>query len=190
MAHTMTAHTLLVTRLRDDQNATSPLDLPLDFASRQRSRQRLELPDGTVLAIALPTGTVLRPGAVLQVEAEHPGFRIVARPQALMRVNGNAHLLTRAAYHLGNRHCTIQVEAESLLLEPDSVLREMLVGLGARVDQIEAPFEPETGAYGGGHRHGHAETFDSDYALAQATFQLHEGRSRHAVLLPGADHGG
>lgn len=175
----------LCTQLTD--SAHDPIPLPLDFAARQRSRQRLALGDD-VLAIALPTGTTLKAGDVLRVDG-HPGFLVVAAPQALMRVSStDPLLLTRAAYHLGNRHCTIQIGAYALLLERDEVLRDMLIRLGASVDDVVAPFEPESGAYGGGHKHGHDQTFDSDYALAQSTYHLHEGKPVHSVLRAHVDH--
>jgi urease accessory protein len=60
---------------------------------------------------------------------------------------------TRAAYHLGNRHVALQIGDYWLRLPEDYVLRQMLVQLGANVTNIEAPFDPEPGAYGGGHHH-------------------------------------
>jgi urease accessory protein len=65
-------------------------------------------------------------------------------------------LLARACYHLGNRHVALQIEPGRLCWLRDHVLDAMVVGLGLRVTQIDAPFEPEPGAYGGGQGHGHA----------------------------------
>ena len=94
----------------------------------------------------------------------------------LLRVSSDNRLsLMRAAYHLGNRHTPVQVSADALQLEADPVLEDMLVRLGVTVAHVEAPFEPEAGAYGGGHRHGHDATFEEDYAAAQALFQEHHG---------------
>jgi urease accessory protein len=62
---------------------------------------------------------------------------------------------------------------DALLIEPDPVLRDMLQRLGMRVDEAQLPFTPESGAYGGGHRHGHDATFADDHALAQAVFVRH-----------------
>ena len=83
--------------------------------------------------------------------------------------------LTRAAYHLGNRHTPVEVGADYLKLEADPVLEDMLRRLGAQVEHASQPFQPETGAYGGGHKHGHDETFTEDYALAQKVFDEHHG---------------
>lgn len=178
----------LCTRLGERDHAATALPLALDFAARQRSRQRQPLPDGTVLAIALPTGTTLRHGDVLAVD-DHPGFVVLAAPQPLLRARTTQPLLlSRAAYHLGNRHCSIQIQPDAVLLERDPVLRDMLQRLGLMVEDVEQPFEPETGAYGGGHKHGHDHTFASDHALAKAVFQLHDGKHPHAVLQPHAHH--
>ena len=83
--------------------------------------------------------------------------------------------LTRAAYHLGNRHTPVEVGADELKLEADPVLEDMLKRLGAQVEHATLPFQPEAGAYGGGHRHGHDETFAEDYELAQRVFEDHHG---------------
>jgi urease accessory protein len=61
--------------------------------------------------------------------------------------------LARAAYHLGNRHVPVEVGDGYLRIAVDHVLEEMLRKLGARVSTLESPFEPEAGAYAGGHGH-------------------------------------
>ena len=107
-------------------------------------------------------------------------IRVSAASQAVMTIKStDTHLLTRAAYHLGNRHVPVQVGKDFLRLEPDTVLEAMLTQLGLEAIHELAPFEPETGAYGGGHRHSHAETFDADYALAQKVYQVHDHDHEH-----------
>jgi urease accessory protein len=69
----------------------------------------------------------------------------------------------------------VEVGADYLKLEYDPVLADMLRRIGATVEQASLPFEPESGAYGGGHKHGHDETFAEDYALAQQVFGEHHG---------------
>jgi urease accessory protein len=79
---------------------------------------------------------------------------VVARPEQLLHVECDSpQALARAAYHLGNRHVPVQVGEGWLRLAADHVLEQMLKGLGARTSAIEAPFEPEAGAYAG-HTHG------------------------------------
>ena len=148
--------------------------LTLAFDARQRSRHRLTLPDGRELGWALTPGSMLRPGDRLELD-DGSAFVVVAAAEPLLRVTAATPLaLTRAAYHLGNRHIAVEVGEGYLALAPDPVLRDMLSGLGVQVVAVEAPFQPETGAYGGGHRHGHDATFAEDHALAQAVFRRHE----------------
>lgn len=134
--------------------------LRLSYADRCRSRLRAVLDDDTDAGLFLPRGTILRGGDVLQ--AEDGSFVIVeAAPEELYEVRAQAsstdpHFdLLRAAYHLGNRHVPVQLAPGCLRLERDAVLRDLLLRLGLAVSEITAAFEPEAGAYGGGHRHDH-----------------------------------
>jgi urease accessory protein len=151
----------------------------LAYDERRKARQLVTLDDGTELAILLPRGTVLCPSTLLQAD-DGRLIRVEAAPQAVLVVTAPDHLtLTRAAYHLGNRHTPVEVGTDWLRLEVDPVLRDMLVRLGTRVEERNEPFEPETGAYGGGHRHGGEETFAEDYALAQRLYDEHAHASSH-----------
>ncbi|MHC1480416.1 urease accessory protein UreE [Frateuria aurantia] len=148
--------------------------LPLPLAARQRSRMRWRLADGRELAWALPAGTRLLPGDLLETETG-PWFRVDAANEHVLLIRADApQALTRAAYHLGNRHIPVEVGPDYLAIEPDPVLRAMLDQLGVRSEAAQAPFQPEHGAYGGGHRHGHEASFQEDYALAQALFVQHQ----------------
>ncbi len=127
--------------------------LKLPFESRQKSRLRTVLVSGEEVALLLPRGEVLR-GGDLVTASDGRVIEVVAEPEKLVHVECATPVeLMRAAYHLGNRHIPVQVGDGFLRLAPDHVLEEMLKGLGAAVTQVEAPFEPEAGAYGGGHRH-------------------------------------
>ena len=126
--------------------------LRLPFEARSRSRQRARLDDGTEVGLVLPRGSVLRHGAV--VSGAGLRVRIEAADEDVLEVRCPSPLaLLRAAYHLGNRHVPVHVEAQRLLLGYDPVLSDMLVGLGASVRRTWLPFEPEAGAYAG-HAHG------------------------------------
>ena len=149
--------------------------LTLDFDARRKSRLAATLDNGEEVALVLPRGTVLRDGDVL-VAQDGGLVRVVAAAEAVLMVRARDVLtLTRAAYHLGNRHTPVEVGSDYLKLEFDPVLADMLKRVGAMVEQVTAPFQPESGAYGGGHKHGHDETFAEDYALAQQVFGEHHG---------------
>ncbi|ARP82591.1 urease accessory protein UreE [Bordetella genomosp. 8] len=163
--------------------------LTLPFESRSRSRLAATLDNGDEVALFLPRGTVLRDGDALV--AEDGGLvRVVAAPQPVLRATCvDPHVLLRAAYHLGNRHTPVEVGPDYLQLEHDPVLKDLLLRLGLNVVAIEAPFEPEAGAYGGGHKHGHDETFEEDYALAQQAYQDRHGHSHDHGHEHGHEHG-
>ncbi|SAL54179.1 UreE urease accessory domain-containing protein [Caballeronia turbans] len=149
--------------------------LTLPFDARGKSRLAATLDNGEEVALVMPRGTVLADGDMLV--ADDGGFvRVVAATQDVLVVRApSVRLLTRAAYHLGNRHTPVEVGADYLKLEADPVLEDMLNRLGVLVAHESQPFQPETGAYGGGHKHGHDETFSEDYALAQKVFDEHHG---------------
>ena len=151
--------------------------LTLPYDARCKSRFAAALDTGEEVGVVLPRGTVLRDGDMLV--ADDGGLvRVIAAPESVLLVRAPDRLtLTRAAYHLGNRHTPVEVGAEELKLEADPVLEDMLKRLGAQVERAQLPFQPESGAYGGGHRHGHDETFADDYALAQRVYDEHHGHA-------------
>jgi urease accessory protein len=126
--------------------------LTLPFELRHKSRLRTRLESGEEAWLVLARGEILRGGDLL-VATDGRVVEVVAKPEQLLHVEcDTAQALARAAYHLGNRHVPVQVGEGHLRLAADHVLEQMLVGLGARVTQIEASFEPEAGAYAG-HTH-------------------------------------
>ncbi|WP_225784125.1 urease accessory protein UreE [Xenophilus sp. Marseille-Q4582] len=135
----------------------------LDWDVRQKSRFDATDSLGRALGVFLPRGTVVRGGDVLVVE-DGSLVRVIAAPQAVLRIthctrHGTPFDLTRAAYHLGNRHVPIELQPDHLKIEPDHVLADMLRAMHLIVTQTEEGFEPEGGAYGGdghGQGHGHA----------------------------------
>ncbi len=130
--------------------------LILPFERRQKSRLRTRLESGTEVGLFLERGTVLRDGDFLQTE-EGLLIQVAAAVEQVYLVRCASPIeLTRAAYHLGNRHVPLEIGDGWLKLKRDEVLRDMLLGLGATVNDAELPFDPEAGAYGGGHTHGDA----------------------------------
>ncbi|MGQ0546797.1 MAG: urease accessory protein UreE [Betaproteobacteria bacterium] len=124
--------------------------LVLTFEQRQKSRLRARSESGEDVALVLERGR-LRRGGERVTATDGRVFEIVSAPEKLAHIEADD--IARVAYHLGNRHVPVQVGAGFLRIAEDYVLEEMVKRLGARVSHVEAPFEPEAGAYGGGHRH-------------------------------------
>jgi urease accessory protein len=145
-------------------NAATAIDrVVLDAAERHRRRIVLNGECGTQFLLDLPHATALRDGDGLVLE-DGAIVGVAGRPEPLLEIAaGSAHALARIAWHIGNRHTDVQVVGDRLRIRRDHVLEEMLRGLGARLTPIEAPFEPEAGAYA--HRHGsnHGSDRDSDH---------------------------
>lgn len=134
--------------------------LELDWDVRQKSRFDATDSQGRQLGVFLPRGTLVRGGDVLLAE-DGSMVRVIAAPQPVLRItactsHGSPFDLTRAAYHLGNRHVPIELKPDHLKIEPDHVLADMLRAMHLIVNEAEEAFEPEGGAYSsGGHGHGH-----------------------------------
>jgi urease accessory protein len=122
--------------------------LTLPFEQRQKSRLRANAENGEEVALILPRGRVLRGGDRVTA-TDGREVEIVAAPEKLLHIESAE--LARVAYHLGNRHVPLQIGPDFLRIAEDHVLEEMARKLGARVSHVEAPFEPEAGAYG--HQH-------------------------------------
>lgn len=149
---------------RADANIPSSARLVLPFELRGKSRLRTRLEGGEEVGLFLERGSVLRAGDKLRA-GDGRIVEVVAAPEAVMEARSAAPvLLAKAAYHLGNRHIPVQVGAGFLRFGQDHVLGEMVRGLGLAVTKIVAPFEPESGAYGGhgGHAHPHGHSADGE----------------------------
>lgn len=126
------------------------------FETRCKTRLRARLASGEECGLFLPRGTVMRGGDKL-LGSDGRIAEVVAAIEPLMEVTSADPLqLARAAYHLGNRHVAVQLLSGSLRIARDHVLGEMLRGLGLPVVEIEAAFEPESGAYGAHGGNGHS----------------------------------
>jgi urease accessory protein len=132
-------------------------ELILPFELREKSRLRASLTSGEDVAIFTLRGTVLRDGELFRGD-DGRIIKIIAAAEMTYRVDcATPRDLLRCAFHLGNRHTQAQVGgsdgAPFLRIRKDPVLKDMLKGLGATVSEELAAFEPEAGAYGGGHQH-------------------------------------
>jgi urease accessory protein len=149
--------------------------LVLPYDQRERCRLRARLASGEEVALFLTRGTVLRDGELLSDKGPGEGgrvVRVVAAPEPTYTVRCvDATMLARCAYHLGNRHTQVQIGQGWLRIRVDPVLKEMVEGLGAQVDQALAKFEPEQGAYAGSHAGGHGH-------------HHHDGHGARGLLAP------
>jgi urease accessory protein len=131
----------------------------LDAHERHRRRVVLTGERGTTFLLDLPRATALRDGDGLVLD-DGGIVRVVGRPEPLIEIAAaGSHELARLAWHIGNRHVEVQIVGDRLRMRRDHVIEDMLRGLGARLSPVEAPFDPEQGAYGQ-HAHGHAHDRD------------------------------
>ena len=144
----------------------APVDsVVLEFDDRHRRRIAMTGVGGLEFLLDLPDAVMLRSGDALQLE-DGRLVEVVAAPEPLAEVRaGDAASLARLAWHIGNRHLPVQIMSKSLRIRRDHVIADMLRGLGAKVIEIDAPFDPEGGAYAShvatqghdhhDHDHGH-----------------------------------
>jgi urease accessory protein len=142
--------------LPSSDSAEVTLTLTLDHHQRRLARLRVLLPSGEAVGISLPRGRALKEGDRLRSEPSGWVARVRAAPEPVsVAETQDAHLLTRAAYHLGNRHVALRVEPGRLIYGRDHVLDGLCRELGLAVSEQTLPFEPEAGGYAGGHGHSH-----------------------------------
>jgi len=151
---------VLLTRLQRASAAPAELErrLPLSLSAEQRTRLRGHCRSdcGQDLLLQLPRGTPLQPGERLLSADGRVLVEVLAAPEQLLRVSAAQPLaLLQAAYHLGNRHVALELHPDHLLLPFDSVLLDLLRHRGLQVETVDAPFAPESGAYGGHDAHAH-----------------------------------
>jgi urease accessory protein len=139
-------------RHTDLSHLPSPLVLSLTAEERTRSRHSFSTEDNTSVNLQLPRGTVLQQGDLLADAMGKILVKVTAKPeQVLTLVSDDKLKLLRAAYHLGNRHVSLEISQTYLRLTPDPVLEKMSYQLGLQVVTEVAPFCPEGGAYS--HHH-------------------------------------
>jgi urease accessory protein len=135
----------------------------LDAHDRHRRRVRLIGTGGAAYLLNLAEPVQLHDGDGLVLD-DGSIVLVAGLPEPLVEIAADdCHQLARLAWHLGNRHTDVQILGDRLRMRRDHVLEEMLRGLGARVTPVEAPFDPESGAYGHaphGHDHGHLHDHD------------------------------
>jgi urease accessory protein len=147
----------------------------LDFDDRHRRRMAMTGTRGLEFLLDLENAVALRGGDALVLD-DGRLVEVVAAPEPLLEIRGqDPHHLVRVAWHLGNRHLPTQIMAKGLRIRRDHVIEAMVKGLGARVIEIEAPFDPEGGAYAGG---SHAHAAESAHAHDHSAHD-HGGHDHH-----------
>lgn len=123
----------------------------LDYEERHRRRLTMRGSGGIQFLLDLPRATLLRDGDGLLLE-DGRVIRVYAAAEPLLEVQAvSMAALVRLAWHLGNRHLPTQLLGDRLRIRPDHVIAAMLEQLGGRVSKVEAPFDPEGGAYSSHH---------------------------------------
>ena len=160
----------------------------LDWDTRQKSRFDATDSLGRSLGVFLPRGTLVRGGDVL-IGEDGSVVKVIAAPQAVLRItpcstHGSPFDLTRAAYHLGNRHVPIELQTDHLKIEPDHVLADLLRAMHLIVTETVQAFEPEGGAYSphhaGVHAHGAATPAAAPVANDTPAAHVHGPDCNHA----------
>jgi len=133
----------------------------LDFDARHRRRIRLTTDDGEDILLELPKAVAMADGDALQLD-DGRLLKVQAAPEVVVEVrHRDPHQLMRIAWHLGNRHLLTEIRNEVLRIRADHVIEAMLHGFGADLTKVQAPFQPEGGAYSG-HGHSHGASGDHD----------------------------
>lgn len=134
--------------------------ITLEYEARHRRRLRLDLDNGEEVLLDLNKAVAMRGGDGLLME-NGQWIKVIAAPEPVLKVSAKDRgLFVRLAWHLGNRHVAADIRDETIIIKPDHVLKVMLERLGAMVEEISDPFQPEGGAYS---EHNHLEA-KSEYS--------------------------
>jgi len=143
----------------------TPVDsVTLPYHERHHRRRRFKTESGLEFMLDLARAEALVAGDGLRLETGEI-ILVQAAAEELMAITAPSRaLLMRCAYHLGNRHLPVQLDEDRLLIQADSVIAEMVTGLGASIETVQSAFQPEGGAYASaGHAHHHGHDHDHDH---------------------------
>jgi urease accessory protein len=131
----------------------------LAYLDRHRRRIRLVADSGATFLLDLARAYHLTEGDGLELDTG--GYvRVRAAPEPVLEIEAADYAgLLRIAWHIGNRHLPLQVVGEHLRIRADHVIAEMVAGLGGKLTPLDAPFDPEIGAYSGALQHHHDDHY-------------------------------
>jgi urease accessory protein len=140
------------------------------LTSEQRRAARSDVVGvkGTPIIVDLPAAPLLRTDDCLVLE-DGSLVEVVAAAEPLIEVRAaDLSVLARLAWQLGDRHIPVQILPNRLRVRREPAVETLMAELGAKVVGIEAPFEPEGGAYAAthadaAHDHGHDHHHDYDH---------------------------
>jgi urease accessory protein len=146
----------------------------LDHEERSRRRATITTVAGLEVLVDLADAPKLGSGDCYKLE-DGRLIEIISAAEELLEVRASDPLhVARVAYHLGNRHLECEIRAKYIRIRRDHVIADMLRGLGAKVTEVDAPFQPEGGAYDhSGHAHSHDHSHDHAHDLAHEEPHVH-----------------
>ena len=151
----------------------------LEFDDRHRRRTVMNGVRDLAFLLDLPEAVMLRAGDALELE-DGRLVEVVSAPEALIEVRGGSPRdLVRLSWHIGNRHLPAQVMPNAIRIRHDHVIEAMLRGLGAKLVTIEAPFDPEGGAYASAGSHGGHEQLVHEHGGAKHHGHVHDSHEHH-----------
>lgn len=160
----------------------------LEFDDRHRRRTVMNGVRDLAFLLDLPEAVMLRAGDALELE-DGRLVEVVSAPEALIEVRGGSPRdLVRLSWHIGNRHLPAQVMPNAIRIRHDHVIEAMLRGLGAKLVTIEAPFDPEGGAYASAGSHGGHEHHARDHGEAKHHGHGNDAHEHHDHSHHGHDH--
>lgn len=129
------------------QDITPLFTLALSAEERTRSRYIWQIDHQHQIKLRLPRGTVLQDKDLLATETGKI-VEIIAKSEPVLTITSpNPLELLRLAYHLGNRHVSLEIKPNYLRLSPDPVLKKMISNFNVTINEEITPFQPEIGAY-------------------------------------------
>ena len=151
----------------------------LTFHQRTKGRLRITTEQGVDAGISIERGQILENGQLLQSQ-EGSILEVLAKPEDVsVARTDSAALFARSCYHVGNRHAEVQIGDNQLIYLRDHVMDEMLRLIGLSVSEQQLPFQPENGAYAGGHGHSHAHHDDEYEHEHEHSHEHHHDEHKH-----------